>query len=221
MSGPTPITHCSRSSSGWVCKQRGATDRRGREVVSGRGGAPCPFGPKFRGPREATGVLDLGHSATLCLRSSLRGPGAEERELGEWDSHSIDSNGMNIRTEEQTLPFPYSHSYPIPLPFQRDSASKRASVNPSPAAAMEAKCKCIPDPFSTTHIPPAATSASASLFSFSSLRSASHCLHLPAHFPQPLSSLEAVEMASLKTQVGRLNLVFQERVNMVVVSGSM
>ena len=30
MSGPTPITHCSRSSSGWVCKQRGATDAAGK-----------------------------------------------------------------------------------------------------------------------------------------------------------------------------------------------
>ena len=91
----------------WLGMQTKGSDRRGREVVSERAGAPCRFGPKFRGPREATGVLDLGHPMKLCLRSSLRGPGAEEREnLGKWDSHSIDSNGMNIRTEEQTLPFP-------------------------------------------------------------------------------------------------------------------
>ena len=150
---PHPLRTAAAAVVGYANKGERPT-RRGREVVSGRAwGSPLSVRAQVSWPPGSSDPLvnSLGHPTRLCLRSSLRGPGAEEGELGEWDSHSIDSNGMNIRTEEQTLPFPYSHSYPIPLPFQRDSASKRASVNPSPAAAMEAKCKCIPDPFSTSY----------------------------------------------------------------------
>ena len=101
--------------------------RQGSGVWACVGEPPVRSGPSFVAPGKLQALSTWATRRDCVCAPHLAARGQRRENLGEWDSHSIDSNGMNIRTEEQTLPFPYSHSYPIPLPFQRDSASEASA----------------------------------------------------------------------------------------------